>query len=316
MNQSTALMPRGGYDISPTQLTLIKRTIAKDCNDDEFNLFVEVCKQTGLNPIRRQIYCLIYNKDKPEKRQMAIITGIDGYRAIANRSGLYRPAGTEDMVWITDDSLKSELNPAGIVEARYTAYKWHEASKTWMECQGIARWDEYAPIEEEWAWTEDEQTGKRSRKPTGKRKLSGKWISMARTMIMKCAEAAALRRGWPEDLSGTYVEEEMDRARVIDATATEIVEAEEAERKERAIRGANSYAFIFELTTGIEFVEAGRVHDRVCAHIRSLADAALVEQWEEMNRNTLREFWARHKADALDIREQIEKRKAELKGAK
>ena len=118
---STELAPRGGYDMPASQLALIKQTIAKDCNTDEFNLFIEVCRQTGLNPIRKQIYCAVYSKDKPDKRQMTIITGIDGYRAIANRSGLYRPAGEEDMKWVIDDSLKSPTNPDGIVKAIYIA---------------------------------------------------------------------------------------------------------------------------------------------------------------------------------------------------
>lgn len=295
-------------DLTAPQLTLIKQTFCKDCNEPEFDLFIEVCRKVGLNPIRKQIYAIIYNKDKPDKRKMAIITGIDGYRAIANRSGLYRPAGVDDMVWITDEARKSPTNPHGIIEARYTARKWHDASKSWMDCAGIASWDEYAPIEEDWKWGDK----KGERIMLGTYKLSDKWEAMPRNQIMKCAEAAALRRGWPEDLSGTNIEEEMDRANVIDLTATEVIKKDKEERQERAIRAANTYALIFDDDSGIQFIEAGKVHDAVCHWIGTLLTRDALDRWESQNINSLREFWSRHKADALDIKEQIEKRRMYL----
>ncbi|RVJ72197.1 phage recombination protein Bet, partial [Sinorhizobium medicae] len=30
------------YDMTPKQIALVKATVAKDCNDEEFNLFCEV----------------------------------------------------------------------------------------------------------------------------------------------------------------------------------------------------------------------------------------------------------------------------------
>ena len=71
---------------TPEQLALIKRTVAKDTTNDEFNMFTEICKRNGLDPFKRQIYALVFSKDDPSKRQVAFITGIDGYRAIANRT--------------------------------------------------------------------------------------------------------------------------------------------------------------------------------------------------------------------------------------
>jgi hypothetical protein len=55
---------------------------------------MEVARRVGLDPFRRQIYAVVYNKDKPKKRKMSIITGIDGFRAVAAR-GRRLPAGRE-----------------------------------------------------------------------------------------------------------------------------------------------------------------------------------------------------------------------------
>src|SRR5215831_13821194 len=76
------LRPR---DYSPQQLDLIRRTVAKDCDRDEFDLFMEVCRRVGLDPFRKQIYAVVYNKDKPDKRKMSIVTA-------STASGAWRPA--------------------------------------------------------------------------------------------------------------------------------------------------------------------------------------------------------------------------------
>src|SRR3546814_3753630 len=57
-----------------------------------------VCKRVGLDPFRRQIYAVVYSKDKPDKRKMSIITGIDGFRAVAARNRDYRPDDIESRI--------------------------------------------------------------------------------------------------------------------------------------------------------------------------------------------------------------------------
>src|SRR5437588_3768957 len=102
---------------SATQLALIRRTVAKDCNQEEFDLFIEICKQQGLDPFKKQIFAQVYNKDDPKKRQLVIVTSIDGYRAKAQRSGDYRPA-EEETRFESDPALKDpQCNPMGLVRA-------------------------------------------------------------------------------------------------------------------------------------------------------------------------------------------------------
>ncbi len=52
------------------------------------------------------------------------------------------------------------------------------------------------------------------------------WLSKPRTMIAKVAEMHALRKACPDELSNSYIEEEFDKSRVIDA---EIVEPEKVQ---------------------------------------------------------------------------------------
>jgi len=73
------------------QIDLIKNQIAKECTDQELKYFLEVCKQTKLNPFLNQIYAVKRKvkdkKNNTEKMVMTIGYSIEGYRAIAHRTG-------------------------------------------------------------------------------------------------------------------------------------------------------------------------------------------------------------------------------------
>ena len=70
------------------EVDLIRATVAKDCSDLELAFFFVTARARGLNPFARQIYAVKYGG------RLALITGIDGYRSIAEETGEY--AGNDD----------------------------------------------------------------------------------------------------------------------------------------------------------------------------------------------------------------------------
>lgn len=290
------------------QLDLIRRTVAADCNPPEFDLFVAVAQRAGLDPFRRQISAIVFNKKNPEKRRMSIITGIDGLRSIAARSLRYRP-DEDEPEFEYDAALKSDTNPAGLVKARVRVYIRDEGSKEWRPVSGVAYWEEFAPLSEEWA--DDPQTGRR--RPTGRMTLdkSGNWARMPRVMLAKCAEAQALRKAFPEDLSGLYEGSELDQARAHDLTASEIVEAVHAEDRLEKVGGKGSIIFQLTPTSPLEPVPLGQVADRVLEAYREF-DLTQARWFDSANRTPLQEFWARSPSDALALKREIEGLRAKL----
>lgn len=285
-----------------SQLDLIRRTYAVDCTPLEFEQFVAVANRAGLDPLRKQIYAVVYNKDKLDKRRMSIITGIDGYRAIAARGNNYRPDENAP-VFEASDALKSETNPQGLIYATVRVYK-IGPDRQWHAIAGVAYWDEFVPLKEIWEGGQ----------PSGKFKLdkTGKWYAMPRLMLAKCAEAQALRKGWPDDISGIYTEDEMDRATVEDRSVSEILEAHEAQKRLAAIGGGNTILMQWNPGDPLEPVPVGQIADKAAAFVQSCPGLADLTGWAETNAQGLRQFWAHSRTDALALKQIIEARKREL----
>jgi len=290
-------------DFSARDLALVRRTVAADTTDDEFNIFVNYCSTLGLNPLRRQVYALVYNKADAKKRKMSIIVAIDGFRAVAARTGNYRP-DDEEPRFEFDAEAKSPTNPLGFVKA--VVKVWQFSHGEWFPVTASAYWDEYAPTRDEWAEGED---GKR--RPTGKKTLDGKWPTMGRLMLAKCAEALALRKAWPDDFSNVYAPEELDRAQA-DMTAAELAAAGAVTERLERIGGGGAIVVDWLNGAPIEPVAAGKFADRVLEFLEQNRDApSQIGLFEARNRHALREFWAQSPGDALELKKKIEQFQAE-----
>jgi len=268
------------------QLDLIRRTVAKDCDAAEFEQFVHICRAVNLDPLRRQIYCFVFNKNNPQYRQMTVVTAIGGYRAVAERTGSYRPDDRAPRYEHGEKDAKS--NPLGITRCEVTVYK--HAHGEWFPVVGEAWWDEYVPLKE----------GVIDSKKTG-------WVKMPRVMIAKCAEANALRKAWPDDFAGVEVEEEIDR-RSVELTATELADEAATSNRLALIGGANALTVDWCDGEALSREPVGSFGDKVLAFIaeHKTDDPMRVRMFHNRNTAALQEYWAKDKSGALELKKAFE----------
>lgn len=313
-------------DFSARQVALIHRTVCKDASQDELNFFIELCRHRGLDPFRRQVYCVIYNRSDANRRQMVVIVSIDGQRTLAQRCGNYRPAETPTE-FETDETLKNPTNPEGLVLARVKLWIDPYRNEHWHPVIGEARWTEFAPIKMEpeggWEYVDSGETWADSGRPKKSRQAKGKlvpvlddsglWPTKPRLMLSKCATMQALRAGWPDEFGGLYALEETDRLRVVDMDASDIVEQQAEQDRLQKVKVGKRVAFTFGDAWGIDFIEIGQIADRIVAWLTEEGRTAEeVRTFATRNAEGLREFWGLAKGDALEIRKRLDAAEAEL----
>ena len=161
-------------DLSPEDIKTLTEVgvIPKDCSAELVKLYAKICVETQLNPFRKQIHFI------RRGNTYTVQVGIDGYRSIADRTGLY--AGSDDYAF--DD----EKSPN---KATVTVYKMVNGVR--CPFTASARMSEYKPQDV---------------------KMQFMWNKMPNLMLGKCAESLALRKAFPNELSGTYTDEEMQQA--------------------------------------------------------------------------------------------------------
>ena len=170
------------------QTALISSTIAPGCNSNELQLFAYVCQRTGLDPFSKQIYAIrrkVKEKrgnDYVEVERMTIQTGIDGLRVIAERT---QQVDGSETFWCGPDGQWNDvwLGNNAPAAAKVVIYR-KGASHPFV---GVARFNDYSTD-------------------------TNLWRKMPSVMIAKCAEALALRKAFPADLSGLYSDAEMEQA--------------------------------------------------------------------------------------------------------
>ncbi len=176
---STAIqrVPTQPLEFSPDQRKLILDSFLSGASEQEAAVLLELARLRRLNPITNQIHFVKRWNSQRRCETWSAQVGIDGFRSIAERTGLYDG----------QDEPEFEYDPKGQLRlCRVRIYR-----KDWSRpAVGVAHLSEYVQRNKEG-------------------QPNAMWGGKPHVMLAKCAEALAFRKAFPDDTSGLYAPEEM-----------------------------------------------------------------------------------------------------------
>jgi RecT family len=152
-------------------IALLKQTHCLGWSEQNVALFVHQCNRSGLDPLSRQIYGqLRWDKNMLDAKgkkvgglRLTVVTSIDGFRLVANRSGEYE--GQQGPYWCGADAVWKDVWLPKTYPAAAKVGVWRTGFRE--PTFGVANFDAFAP-------TYDDGN------------LSGLWPKMFALMIAKC----------------------------------------------------------------------------------------------------------------------------------
>jgi hypothetical protein len=134
----------------------------------------------------------VVRKDNEGRRRVAFQTGIDYLRAASEETARY--VGQKPIIFGPDIDQGTGEGTIKVPEyATATVLRRDAESGEVVEIPHTVYWREYYPGE----------------------KMGFMWRKMPHSQLGKCAEAGALRKGFPRKLGGLYVNEEMEQAAAV-----------------------------------------------------------------------------------------------------
>lgn len=207
--QPTVVHGRQERALTQSEIDLIQRTCARGTTPDQFAMFLWFCRKHSLDPIAKEIYCMLFNSKKHHQdfecpgpptcgigrgnesgiwhpgKDMAIVMGIGGLRGLAARH--HADYGSTDEPEFT---FSTQTTPAGKrIPESCTVRVWKKGAA--RPTSATLFWEEFAPLN-----LEDSRYDF--------------WNRMPKNQLAKCTEAQALKKAYP-DLANIYTTEEMAR---------------------------------------------------------------------------------------------------------
>jgi phage recombination protein Bet len=157
----------------------------------------DYCKARGLDPLKKPCHIVpmeVRTQGGEYVWRDVVMPGIYEYRTTAARTGEYM--GQSEAEFGPEIEFMGLMVPAW---CKLTVYRWNDKAKEKCAYHARAKFSEYA--------------GTKYDKKAQEARLNARWAKAPEQMIEKCAEAAALRKAFPDELGGTHTAEEMEGQR-------------------------------------------------------------------------------------------------------
>lgn len=176
---------------------LVRRTVCpKGISADEFDLFMEQCKRSGLDPLIKEAFCVARRQNVGNREKPNWVTKYEfqpseaGMLARAERFPDFR--GLQASAVFAEDEIIVDQGKGEVTHRFNPAKRKGALVGAWAR---VVRDGKLAVV----VWLDF----------SGYVQQTPLWSKIPTTMIEKCARVAALRKSYPEAFGGLYVREEM-----------------------------------------------------------------------------------------------------------
>lgn len=187
-------------EYSLPEQTALRTTVCPEATDDQINYFLRVCHARSVDPFSGLLYMQL--RQSKGKVKAGVSPTIDGARAAASRTGYY--AGSDEAEY----DAETERYPKW---CRVTVYRMNKSERCAYTAK--CRWEEFKP------------------KPPN----DFQWNDRPYHMLAKCTEMQALRKAFPELVSGAN-EEDYE----VETEPTPVDQAKQAEAARLAVEWSNA----------------------------------------------------------------------------
>ncbi|ATB46463.1 phage recombination protein Bet [Corallococcus macrosporus] len=193
--EAAASGPSAGW--TRERVELVKRTICpRGISEDEFALFIEQCKRSGLDPLLKEAFCVARRQNVGNRERPNWVTKYEfqpseaGMLARAERFPDFK--GIQASAVFAEDDIVVDQGRGEVVHRFNPAKRKGALVGAWSR---VVREDKLPVV----VWLDF----------SGYVQQTPLWSKIPTTMIEKCARVAALRKAYPEAFGGLYVREEM-----------------------------------------------------------------------------------------------------------
>ena len=220
-------------------------------SDKEVVMYVQLCKAQQLNPFLKEAYLIKYSENQPA----SIVVAKDAFMKRAESHPQY--GGMKSGVIV--------LTKNGEIKEREGSFYLPNESVVggWAK---VFRNDRKSEIYDSVAF--DEYAGKDKNG-----NLNSMWRGKPGTMIQKVAEVHALRKAFPERLSGLYIEDEMGKSQVVST-----MNISEQQAQQYDLSGMEEIDEPTTVTHDDGFEQYGMPEDDMDAYMDEIADKYAEEE--------------------------------------
>lgn len=180
--------------IAPEQWRTLYDNLFAGAKPQSVLMVWDYCKARRLDPLKKPCHIVpmeVRNQNGDWVWRDVVMPGIYEYRTTATRTGLYLGHAKPEYGEVLD--YKGVMAPEW---CDFVVYRWNDTAKMRAEYPVRVIFREIVAT-----------------KKNGE--INGRWTKAPNQMLTKCAEAAALREAFPDELGGTHTDDEMHGQRVV-----------------------------------------------------------------------------------------------------